>query len=362
VSQERDKLNRRWFVRTVGGVALVGAGTAGGILAARLASKQGAKGEDKVGAYYEDLPVDPALIRYELLRTIPHVSRAPRAIALDHAGRLTIAGADCVRLAAPDDQLEDSDTPGATFPTNGTATTVTIDADDQTWIATNHEIAIFDENAKRIRAFPLPIDEGIVTAIAVGEPGVFLADARNRVVAHCDREGKLIQRIGDRDDEKGNPGFVIPSPYFDLAIGHDGLLWVTNPGHHRIEAYTFAGRLETAWGKPSMAIEGFCGCCNPVNFARLPDGRFVTAEKGIPRVKIHRANGDFDSVVADSTIFSAALKCEDALNCRGKGLDVAVDSAGRVYVLDQVAGVVHVLAEKTAATTPATPSASASRS
>ena len=31
----------------------------------------------------------------------------------------------------------------------------------------------------------------------------------------------------------------------------------------------------------------FFGCCNPAQLAVLPDGRFVTAEKGIPRVKIY---------------------------------------------------------------------------
>ncbi|MBM3243119.1 hypothetical protein FJZ31_43220, partial [Candidatus Poribacteria bacterium] len=50
-------------------------------------------------------------------------------------------------------------------------------------------------------------------------------------------------------------------------------------------------------GYLSMDIDGFCGCCNPVNFAMLPDGRFVTCEKGLPRVKIYDADGTFSGVV-----------------------------------------------------------------
>ena len=67
-------------------------------------------------------------------------------------------------------------------------------------------------------------------------------------------------------------------------MASDGLLRVVNPGRHRIEAYTFDGDLEFSWGKVSVGIEGFCGCCNPVNFAILSDGSFITCEKGLTRV------------------------------------------------------------------------------
>ena len=73
----------------------------------------------------------------------------------------------------------------------------------------------------------------------------------------------------------------------------DGLLRVVNPGMHRIEAYTPDGDLESFWGRRVDGIEGFCGCCNPANIAILPDGRIVTAEKGIPRVKVYHGRGQF---------------------------------------------------------------------
>jgi hypothetical protein len=31
------------------------------------------------------------------------------------------------------------------------------------------------------------------------------------------------------------------------------------------------------------------GCCNPACFALLSDGRIVTVEKGVPRIKVFRA-------------------------------------------------------------------------
>jgi hypothetical protein len=140
----------------------------------------------------------------------------------------------------------------------------------------------------------------------------------------------------------------VPSPFLCVRIAPDGLLRVTNPGRHRIEAYTFDGDIELSWGKPSMAIEGFCGCCNPVNFDMLADGRYVTCEKGLPRVKIYDADGKFESVVVGPERFGRDLKaCAEGLSgCQDRGLGVAVDSRGRVFVLDVYSGEVLVMAEK----------------
>jgi len=134
-----------------------------------------------------------------------------------------------------------------------------------------------------------------------------------------------------------------------VKLHPDGLLRINNPGRHRVEAYSFDGDFEGSWGKPTAAIEGFCGCCNPINLAMLPDGRVVTCEKGLPRVKVYNAVGDFDSVVAGTDSFPENAKvgageaeAESAL----AGLDAAVDSKGRIYILDLVTGGVRVMQRK----------------
>ncbi len=140
------------------------------------------------------------------------------------------------------------------------------------------------------------------------------------------------------------PGFIVPSPFLDVLIHRDGLLRVNNPGRHRVEAYTFDGDLEAAWGKPTAGIEGFCGCCNPIAIAALADGRLVTCEKGIPRVKIYSAAGDFESVVAGAESFPEnAHACTDLNDCIHGGIDAAVDSGGRIYILDIVTSDVRVM-------------------
>jgi hypothetical protein len=93
---------------------------------------------------------------------------------------------------------------------------------------------------------------------------------------------------------------------------------------HSLENYTEDGNLREHWNNTSMMTEGFSGCCNPAHFTFLPDGRFVTSEKGLVRVKTYKPSGEFDAVVA------APIKFTN----EGKAPDIATDAAGNVYALD----------------------------
>lgn len=194
-------------------------------------------------------------------------------------------------------------------------------------------------------------DGAVLTSIAVSDSDVFVADAGSCIVLRYDVTGKPVKRIGQKDKDRGIPGFVIPSPYFDLAIGRDGLLRVANPGRHCIEAYTFDGDLEFWWGGFSSDVRGFIGCCNPVNFAILGDGSFVTCEKGLTRVKVYDAEGNFVGVVAGPEQLvkeGVSHICETSAECRVGGFDVAVGPDGQVYVLDTIENVVRTFTRKKA--------------
>ncbi|HCU34175.1 MAG TPA: hypothetical protein DGT21_01650, partial [Armatimonadetes bacterium] len=132
-------------------------------------------------------------------------------------------------------------------------------------------------------------------------------------------------------------------PHFDVAITREGALLVTNPGKHAVEMYSPEGTLVTSWGQTGQTIEGFCGCCNPTDIAVMADGRVVTSEKGLPRVKVYTAGGMLDAVVAVPDDFST----------HAAGMDLAVDGAGHIWVLDPPEGVVKVFAPKDAAAGPA---------
>jgi len=175
-----------------------------------------------------------------------------------------------------------------------------------------------------------------ITSVAVNGDDVYVADAGNKVVYHYNGTGKLLQKIGQKDPEKGIPGFVIPSPYFDLGVDPKGELWVVNPGRYSFEHYGEEGELISSWGKASMTIDGFCGCCNPTHFARLSNGSFVTSEKGIERLKVYTPGGDFRCVVAAPGQFAEGTK----------GLDLAVDADDRILVLDPEKNMIRIFTEK----------------
>jgi hypothetical protein len=198
-------------------------------------------------------------------------------------------------------------------------------------------------------------DKAVLTSIAVSDENVFVADAGNRIVIRYDKNGNIINKIGEKDESRNIPGFVIPSPYFDLAIGRDGLLRVVNPGIQQIEAFTFTGDLEYSWGEYSNDIEGFCGCCNPVNIAILKganpsgaDDKFITSEKGLTRIKVYSNEGKFIGVVAGPAQLIEGGKdeiCDSPAECQMGGFDVAVDSTGSVIVLDTIKNIVRIFSK-----------------
>jgi hypothetical protein len=84
------------------------------------------------------------------------------------------------------------------------------------------------------------------------------------------------------------------------------------------------GVLQNSWSKSTPEIEGFSGCCNPARFTFLKDGRFITSEKGLVRIKVYTPSGEFESVVAAPEKFISD----------GEAPDLAVDEMGNVIALD----------------------------
>ena len=277
--------------------------------------------------------IDPALIQYEETLQFTVGMKEVRALAAGPEDRIYVGGDQAVAVydaqgtrqseIALDDRpfcLAVGDAEHA-FP-------------GRIYVGMQHRVEVCDPQGKRLATWNDLGEKSLITSIAVAEYEVFVADAGNKIVWRYDTTGKLLGQIGKRDELRKIPGFVITSGHFDLAVAPDGLLHVVNPRLLRIEAYTFDGDLEHHWGKSSPAIEGFFGCCNPAHFAVLPDGRYVTAEKGAARVKIYSAQGEFQCVVAGPK----QLESEAA--------DLAADSRGRVLVLDPKLAGVRVFEKK----------------
>lgn len=284
--------------------------------------------------------VDPNLILYEESgEPLETGFDAAKSIAVDAKGSVYVAGDQSVRvLAADGDVIRRIDLPRAPG-------CLAVAADGSVFVGLGDHVEVYDRQGQLLAGWSSLGADAVLTSIAVAENDVFVADAGNRIVIRYDRDGKIITRIGGKDPSRNVPGFVIPSAYFDLALTGDGLLRAVNPGNLRVDAYTFDGDYEFSWGRRSVEIDGFCGCCNPVNVAVLPRGGFVTCEKGLVRVKTYDSQGEFEGVVAGPAQlvrFGDVRVCDLPEECQAGGFDVAVDGAGRVYVLDTIRNVVRI--------------------
>jgi hypothetical protein len=291
--------------------------------------------------------VDPALIRYEEKAKIPLGMTESRAVAGGPRNRIFVAGDRAIAVfnaeGKPLKSIKLKQEPRCLAVAKADHA-----SPGRMFVGMEDHVELYDPDGRRQAVWPAPGRRSVLTSIALGEDDVFVADAGSLVVWHYDRAGKLLGQIGRRDPSRDIPGFVVPSPYFDVAIAPDGLLRVANPGMHQIEAFTFDGHLELSWGKRGMGIEAFCGCCNPSNIAILSDGRVVTAEKGLPRVKVYSAGGEFECVVVGPSV----LATNPAMLTEGCGadtlhpVDLAVDSHDRILVLDPLANCVRIFVRK----------------
>jgi len=303
--------------------------------------------------------IDPNLILYEeSARLIDTGFKTTHAVSIDSHGAIYVAGDHAIRVFNDKGNLLNEiglpDAPRC-------LAIETIETEESTteslniYVAMKDHVEIYNSQGKMLSKWQSPGDNAVLTGIAVSKNNVFVADAGNRIVWRYDIKGTIINRIGEKDADRNIAGFVIPSPYFDLAVGRDGLLRVINPGVHRIEAYTFEGDLEFSWGEFSSGVKGFCGCCNPVNFAILhgpdpagADDSFVTCEKGLTRVKIYDPEGIFVGVVAgpEQLVEGGEVEaCKTPDECQLGGFDVAVDMSGRVIVLDTIKNIVRIFSK-----------------
>jgi hypothetical protein len=306
--------------------------------------------------YEIDTTIDPNLILYE--ESPEHFVtgfKAARAIAIDSKGNMYIAGDKAISIHGyvVGDKGSIALSSGGDLPGSIKLTDMprclTVADDGKIYVGMKDHVEVYDSRGKRLAIWASLGERAVLTSIAVSRGNVFIADAGNRIVLRYDTTGRLINRIGDKDEARNIPGFVIPSPYFDLAVRRDELLRVVNPGLHRIEAYTLDGDLEFWWGKYSLSVEGFCGCCNPANFAVLADDSFVTCEKGLARIKIYDPEGAFVGVVAGPEQLGVTPHiCATPAQCQSGGFDVAVDEHGRIFVLDTINNVVKIFTRKKA--------------
>jgi len=336
LSKNQLVTRRDFFRRTAGTAATASIGLG---ISAGSAPAQGTKANP--WAYDDSLyrHTDPKLIRYREVRRFACTRPEPRCLTFCGKDLLIGAGKFVTRHTAEGAQLTE-------IKLNDEVRCLAVESEGTLYVGFRSQLAVYNLQGELRSIWEKPSGKPYFTGLACAHDELFVADAGNRAVLRYDRSGKVLLHIGLKDKAKNIPGFIVPSPFFDVEIARDGLLRVTNPGRHRVESYTREGELVAVWGKPGAAIENFCGCCNPINLAMLSDGRNVTVEKGIPRVKVYSADGTFESVVAGAESFVENAAACGPQDCTIGGLDAVADAEGRIYVLDLVAANVRVLEPK----------------
>jgi sugar lactone lactonase YvrE len=286
--------------------------------------------------------VDPALIRYRQVAAFDVGLEAPRGIAVGQDNCIHVAGdRSIVRFSAEGRPLGKVDL-------QAPPQCLAIAEDGTLYVAMADHVEVLASDGTQLAKWVSLGPQSLLTSIAVGRQDVAVADYGSRSVLHYDTSGKLLGRIGAKDGDGGDRSFVVPSPYFDVAFAPDGLLRIVNPGRLRVEAYTLEGDREFHWGSGSTDAAGFVGCCNPAHIAIFPDGRIVTSEKGVRRVKVYQADRGF----GQNGVLECAVAAPETFSSNVDALDLAVDSTGRVLVLDAGAKTVRVFAPSDSARQP----------
>jgi len=269
------------------------------------------------------------LVHYSEVGRIPLDLPEVSAVAIGPDDRIYVSGSDSVLV------FNNDGTARSSFKSNAQIHCLASGDSHDLYLGMDDHVEVYDTKGLKKESWQSLGERAIITSIAIAKTGVFVADAGNKIVWEFDKSGSRLNRIGDKDEARDIPGFIIPSPYFDVAIDPDGFLWVANTGRHSLENYSADGNFRSSWGKSGMEIQGFSGCCNPSHFVILEDGSFVTSEKGLPRVKVYNRIGDLISVVVPTERFIEGTV----------GLDLAVDSKQKIYVLDPLQKLVRIFAK-----------------
>lgn len=168
-------------------------------------------------------------------------------------------------------------------------------------------------------------DNAIITSVSSNKSFIAFADAGNKIVIVLNRKGEVKTLIGKTGEQ-----FIVPSPYFDVALTETNTLYVANTGNRRIETRRTDGTLVRYFGLPGTAPDAFCGCCNPAHFAVITDG-FITAEKGLNRIKILDLEGKFVEFVSSENKFAPSIPL-DVASYDGKTIYAANPADSKLYV------------------------------
>lgn len=283
-------------------------------------------------------PAEPTAMsgnsQWRELRLLPTGFQVSRGIAVTAEGRVYAAGDKAVHILGPSGDH-------VALPLSGEPSCIAVSREGLLYLGLGDHVEVMDHCGGKKASWPRLEDGSVITCVATATEGLWIADAGKRRILKCDPQGRILAEIRKANDSADGDSLVVPSPHLDVAEDQLGRLWVANPGRHRFQVYDGDLRIVKRWGFFSNeAPSGFTGCCNPADFAIMPGGNILAADKGLlEKVRLFDPDGRLLALVADTAAFG-----KSGARCTGAGLDVAADGQGRVYVLEPAANAVHIFA------------------
>jgi predicted membrane-bound mannosyltransferase/DNA-binding beta-propeller fold protein YncE len=154
---------------------------------------------------------------------------------------------------------------------------------------------------------------------------LYVADSRNHRIQHIGADGTVIKAWGSfADSAAGNaPGGTFNEPW-DVAVGKDGSVYVSDTWNHRVQKFTADGQFVKMWGYfgQGEAPEAFWG---PRGLAIDKDGRLYVMDTGNKRVVIFDPDGNFIAQFGTAGFDKGQFD---------EPVGIAVANDGSVYITD----------------------------
>jgi len=269
-------------------------------------------------------PPAPLERQYALVATIGgHALSAFREslldVGADHSGQVVALGDGHVRVfTAGGENLRQ-------WRAFDGAECLAVGPDGRVYVGGAGRVDVFDGAGQRAGGFSFG-DAGkpaSVSAVAVHGADILVADASARLIRRFDASGRQLGLIGDRGKTKT---FMLPNGKLDVDIDAAGVVRATDSGRHQVTAWALDGTPIGRFGKFGMRDPAdFVGCCNPINVATTPDGKVVTSEKMVARVKVFEPDGRLLAVIGTEHFDPMCTQ-----------IPLAVDPTGRILAADPV--------------------------
>ncbi|MBE0698886.1 MAG: 6-bladed beta-propeller [Anaerolineaceae bacterium] len=164
---------------------------------------------------------------------------------------------------------------------------------------------------------------------------IYVADSRNHRIQHIGADGTVLQVWGSFADKASSdaPGGTFNEPW-DVAVGRDGSVYVSDTWNHRVQKFTADGKFIKMWGYfgQGEAPEAFWG---PRGLAVDTEGRLYVMDTGNKRIAIFDPDGNFISQFGTAGFDPGQFD---------EPVGIAVDAENNVYITDTWNQRIQVLA------------------